>query len=328
MTTNDNRIPVTIITGFLGAGKTTLLNNIIRKHPERRFAIIENEMGEIGIDGGLIVGADNNIFELSNGCICCSLNGDFVETMATLLKQEHEFDHLLIETTGIADPNAVVQSFLAEEFMQKRFRIDCVLCLVDATHVGKLIDSEAEVRKQLSISELVFINKTEGFSADYLSALQDRIEEINPTAQIYRVSQADVSEVNVLDTYSFSGANIEKTTLSFRNIVPLKQGIRHDIQAIGISIPDSFSFNKFGYWIESFLFFNSKNVFRVKGIISLEDNPRKQILQAVSSIYTIEEGADWEDSPRFCKLVFIGRNLVREDLEWALYRLKSGMASL
>ena len=199
MTANDNRIPVTIITGFLGAGKTTLLNNIIRKHSDKRFAIIENEIGEIGIDGGLIVnGSENNIFELSNGCICCSLNGDFVETIETLLKQEHEFDHLLIETTGIADPNAVVQSFLSEEFMQMKFRIDSVLCLVDATHAKALIDSEAEVRKQLSISELIFINKTESSTVDYLSSLQNQLEEINPTAQIHWVSQADIDRKSVV----------------------------------------------------------------------------------------------------------------------------------
>ena len=319
--TTDPRIPVTIITGFLGSGKTTLLNNIIRKHPEKRFAIIENEIGEIGIDGGLIVGAKENIFELSNGCICCSLNGDFNEVIENLLEHSEPFDHLLIETTGIADPNAVVQSFLSSEFIQMEFCIDGVVCVADAVNMKNLINSEAEVRKQLALADTILINKSESVTVNHLQELQSMIETFNPSAQTHWVSQADISDIQLLNTNSFSGKSIEKSTLAFRNMALLKSNTAHDIKAIGISIPGSFDYDKFNYWIESYLFFNSKDVFRIKGILSFANKKEKQIFQAVSLSYTIEDGSEWQGEQRFCKLVFIGKNLVRNDLEWALHRL-------
>lgn len=314
------RIPVTIVTGFLGAGKTTLLNNIIRKHPEKRFAIIENELGEIGIDGGLIVGADENIFELSNGCICCSLNGDFNEVIAQLLDRPEPFDHLLVETTGIADPNAVVQSFLSSEFIQTQFRVDSVICLADAVTLEDRINSEAETRKQLALADMILLNKTESVRMEYLQELQQQIESVNPSAHTHWVSYADISEINVLDIHSFSGKSIEKSTLSFRNIALARN--THDIQSIGISIPGSFDLDKFHIWMENYLFFNGKDVFRIKGILSFEEMPEKQIFQAVASSYVVEEGKPWGGEQRFCKLVFIGRGMVREELDWALHRLK------
>lgn len=315
----DSRIPVTIVTGFLGAGKTTLLNNIIRKHADKRFAIIENEIGEIGIDGGLIVGADDNIFELSNGCICCSLNGDFNEVIEQLLEKSDPFDHLLVETTGIADPNAVIQSFLSSEFIQMEFRVDCVVCLADALHLGERIDSEPEARKQIALADIILVNKTENVDMQQLQRIQSKIDSINPSAQSHWVSYADISEINILNTYSYSGKGIEKATLSFRNLALASNS--HDIQTVGISIPGSFDVDKFHIWMEHYLFFNGKDVFRIKGILNFDQSDRKQVFQAVSSSYVIEEGSLWNDEPRFCKLVFIGRGLVREELEWALHRL-------
>ncbi len=332
----DSRIPVTIITGFLGAGKTTLLNNIIRKHPEKKFAIIENEFGEINIDGGLIVGANDNIFELSNGCICCSLNNDFIEVIDKLMNYPEPFTHLLIETTGIADPGTVVQSFINNATIQMQFRIDSVICLIDSVLVDNMLPSEPEIHKQLVLSDIILLNKTEQIPAEQLQMLQKKMEAINPSAIIHSTSHADISDINILDTWSYSGKGIEKSILSFRNIVytPLninnaKSSIvkkeetkqNHTIQSAGISIPGSFDPEKFNYWIDSFLFFNSKDIFRIKGILSFPGIPEKQIFQAVGSSYIVEKGSTWEDDFRFCKLVFIGRNFKKEDLEWALHRL-------
>lgn len=315
----DNRIPATIVTGFLGAGKTTLLNQIIRKHPDKRFAIIENEIGEIGIDGGLLVNAGENIFELSNGCICCSLNSDFNEVIGQLLERSESFDYLLVETTGIADPGAVVESFLSSEFIQSRFRVDAVVCLADAVNLEDCIRSEAEARKQLALADIVLLNKTESVRAEYLQELQQQVADVNASAQCHCVSYADISEINILNTFSYSGKGIEKTTLSFRNVAMARSV--HEIQSVGISIPGSFNPDKFYIWMENYLFFNGKDAFRIKGILSLEGMDRRLILQSVSSSYVVEEGEDWGDEQRFCKLVFIGRGLVREELEWALHRL-------
>jgi len=215
---DDNRIPVTIITGFLGAGKTTLLNNLIKKHKEKKFAIIENEFGEIGIDGGLIVGAGENIFELANGCICCSLNDDFYKTINQLMDGQYVFNHLLIETTGIADPDTIIKAFIAVEDIQMQFVLDSVICLADAINMEDLIDEQPELRKQLALSDIVLLNKTDGIQLDYAHELTRLISEINPTAQVFPVVHANISEIDILDTFSFSAKEIEKTTLSFRNL--------------------------------------------------------------------------------------------------------------
>ena len=148
---DQERIPVTIITGFLGVGKISLLNNLIRKHPEKKFAIIENEFGETGIDGGLIAAASEAIFELNNGCICCTLGDDFIFTLENLLGSSCDFNHLLVETTGIADPSAIVDAFISGSTIQQKFRIDSVVCVADAVNMEDLFDEQPEVRKQIAL---------------------------------------------------------------------------------------------------------------------------------------------------------------------------------
>lgn len=256
----DGRIPVTIITGFLGAGKTTLLNQLIKGHPEKKFAIIENEFGEIGIDGGLIVGTDENIFELSNGCICCSLNEGFYETVGKLLDSEFEFNHLLIETTGIADPDSIIKAFLLSESIQLHFRIDSVICLADCANMEDLIDEQPEIRKQLVLADVVLLNKAETIQPGYLKELEKLIAGINPMAMFYAVQFATVEGVNLLDLKAFSAKNIEKTTMSFQNLKfvnnpvisqdsllnkPGQQHHKHDIVSLGFIIPGSFDLDKF-----------------------------------------------------------------------------------
>ena len=332
----DSRIPVTIITGFLGAGKTTLLNQLIKDHPEKKFAIIENEFGEIGIDGGLIVGTDENIFELSNGCICCSLNDGFHETIRKLLDSPYPFNHLLVETTGIADPDSIIKAFLSSEDIQLNFRIDSVICLADCENMEDLMDEQPEVRKQLALADVVLLNKADTIRPEYLTELQKVIGSINPMATIYPVKFASVDAVNLLDLNAFSAKTIEKSTLSFQNLSvfgdsivnqasfltkPANHHHKHDIKSFGFIIPGSFDMHKFNLWMQNFLFFNQDTVFRVKGIISFIDKPEKHIFQAVRSNYMFEPGTEWGAETRFSKLVFIGKKLNHDQLEDNLYQL-------
>ncbi len=332
----DNRIPVTIITGFLGAGKTTLLNQLIKDHPDKKFAIIENEFGEIGIDGGLIVGADENIFELSNGCICCSLNEGFYETIAKLLDSQHPFNHLLVETTGIADPDSIIKAFFSSEDIQLNFRIDSVICLADSTNMEDLIDEQPEVRKQLALADVVLLNKADTIQPAYLENLKKIIADINPMAEIYPAKFAKVEGINLLDLKAFSAKTIEKSTMSFKNLSPFKGAVsnpnsivskpahhhhKHEISSHGFSIPGSFDAEKFSIWMQNFLFFNRDTVFRVKGIVSFDDMPEKHIFQAVRDSYMFEPGAVWGVETRFSKLVFIGKKLNHDKLEDNLYQL-------
>ena len=177
----EDKIPVGIITGFLGAGKTTLLNNLIREYPDKRFAIIENEFGEIGIDSELVLNLDNShIRELANGCICCSLNDDLAGLVLDLLRTGPPFDHLLIETTGIADPSSVVQPFFSDPDIRSSFTIDGVICLVDALHFNHFSDQQEEVFRQVAMADLILLNKAgevdEKCATAGLDAVRDDLE--------------------------------------------------------------------------------------------------------------------------------------------------------
>lgn len=323
------RIPVTIITGFLGAGKTTLLNNLIKKYSDKKFAVIENEFGEIGIDGGLIVGADDNIFELANGCICCSLNNDFQNVLFQLLSGDYEFNHLLIETTGIADPDTIIQPFISSPRIQQYFELDSVIALADAINLEDMLDEQPEVRKQLAVSDIVLLNKTDSVRNEYAQEVQTMIKTVAPSVQIYPVAFANISEIEILDTFLYSGKAVEKFTIDFQNVQVVNNynsthehhHHHHDIKTEGFAIPGGFDYEKFSFWIQNYVFYNQKNVFRIKGILSFEGMEKQYIFHSVRSDYLVEEGKTWDTDMRFSKLIFIGKNIDRDKLEDSLYEL-------
>jgi G3E family GTPase len=199
----DTRIPVTILTGFLGSGKTTLLNRLLREQHGKRIAVIENEFGEIGIDQELVVRSDEEIFEMNNGCICCTVRGDLIRILGNLMKRKDRFDYVLIETTGLADPGPVAQTFLMDDDMREYLRLDGIVTLVDAHHVlHHLADSE-EVQKQIAFADLILINKSDLEPASALDALEKRIRHMNIQARIERTIQASIPVERVLNTGAF-----------------------------------------------------------------------------------------------------------------------------
>lgn len=334
----QERIPVSIITGFLGAGKTNLLNHLIRKHPEKHFAIVENEFGETGIDGGLIASASDAIFELNNGCICCSLGDDFLQTLENLLGSSYEFDHLLVETTGIADPSAIVDAFVSGSSIQEKFKIDSVICVVDAENMEDLFDEQPEIRLQLALADLVLVNKTDCVHLEYLARLTELIKSVNPMARIERTMYCAVDQIEVLDTQSFSGEAIGKSTVSFcgidlsleenswkRSFIhnPVKKNVRHkhDFSSVGFTFKGNFDVNKFGLWMQNYLYFNRERVFRVKGIMSFDQTEDQFVFHAVRSSFMFEVGKPWGSEERYSKLVFIGKNLSEQELEANLLQL-------
>lgn len=205
----ENRIPVTILTGFLGAGKTTLLNHLISSNPNTKFAIIENEFGDIGIDNELVIGADDGIFEMSNGCICCSLNGELVSTLAKLVNGEHAFDHLIVETTGIAEPDGVAAAFVAEPGIQSYFRLDATVCLVDAHHAEDILEDREEAKRQLTFADYIVINKSSEVSADYLPKLEAILRKVNSFAALEHCDYGKVT-TNVLDLKAYEVGQVEE----------------------------------------------------------------------------------------------------------------------
>lgn len=332
---SSQRIPVTIITGFLGSGKTTLLNNIIRQHHGLRFAIIENEFGEMGIDGDLLDSVDGPMFELVNGCICCSLHNDFYKALQLIIENQSHIDHLLVEATGIADPLCVVDVFMANETISNHFVVDSVICVANANDIEEILDSESEARKQIAVADLVLLNKIDMVRRDHISTLRQLISGINPMTKILETTFAHTNGTPLLQTHAYSHRHVEATTLSFDNINLSLQDVasdvqgrlaraahRHDIHAEGFVFDGCFDLEMFNIWMASYLYFNQQSLYRVKGILNFKGKRKKFVFQAVKGSYIFEEGNEWKEGETpFSKIVFIGKFLNRKELENNLCKL-------
>ncbi len=206
---NDTPIPVTVLTGFLGAGKTTLLNRILSEQHGKKLAVIENEFGEVGVDNQLVIQSDEEIFEMNNGCICCSVRGDLIRILGRLMKRKDKLDGILIETTGLADPGPVAQTFFTDDEMRTRFRLDSIVTLVDAKHVVQHIDSSPEVKKQIGFADVIILNKTDLVTPAELSALEYRVHKMNGAAKLHRTQNAAIDLQHVLNV---GGFNLSRAT--------------------------------------------------------------------------------------------------------------------
>ena len=310
------KIPVTVITGFLGAGKTTLLNHLIVEHPDKKFAIIENEFGEISFDNELIINVDNsNIYELPNGCICCALNDDLSGILKDLLNSGKTFSHLLVETTGIADPSTVFEIFFSNREIEAGYTMDSVICLVDAIHFEASLQDREEVLKQVTISDILLLNKVDGADPESLERINNQLRKLNPHNRIIRTTHAQVNEPDILNARAYMSDRIEAFTL--------EKGVDvHSISSYTYVFEGDFDLERFSFWIEYFLFINQSSIFRVKGILSFCDNPRRMILQSIRSSYRLEEGAPWMPAEkRINRLVSMGKDLAGNEINEALESL-------
>lgn len=311
--------PVTILTGFLGAGKTTLLNHIIKENPDKKFAIIENEFGQINIDSSLVINTDENIFELSNGCICCSVNGELSELLNKLVTGPYEFDHLIIETTGIADPSAVAAVFMTDYNIQTVFKLDGVVCVVDCANVLDVLGVEQEASQQIAFADYIIYNKSTEVSLDLIDTIKQKTKALNPFADFEFADYGSVNTAPLLQLNAF-----DKNTVRFKLGVNSAKSIfeqenrHHDITALSFVFKESFDLLMLRHYSSVILMVQGAFFYRIKGILNIEGINRQLIMQSVKGMPVFTEGDAWDDQERESRIVFIGKNLKKEILEKGL----------
>lgn len=310
---NTDKIPVTIITGFLGAGKTTMLNHLVAAHPEKKFAIIENEFGDIPIDQELVVNPGEGIFEMSNGCVCCSLNAEFGELLQKLIASEYKFNHLIIETTGIAEPDGIAAAFIGGN-RSTRFVLDGTICMVDAHDALRNLQERGEALKQITFADAIVLNKIDLVSAGQLEKVEKTLRNYNSEAKIIHARYGEVKE-NILKLEAYDSNRLESKLL-----VPAHHHHTHDaIVAHSFEYSEPFIPEKFEHWISILLFLSGYQIYRIKGILNFAGENRKIIFQSVRSNSKVDVGNIWMDGEiRKTRIVFIGLNIKRQPLEKGL----------
>jgi G3E family GTPase len=302
-----NKIPVTVLTGYLGAGKTTLLNRILTEDHKLRIAVIVNEFGEIGIDNQLVVGADEQIFEMNNGCICCSVRGDLIRIVKDLIQRREEFDYLLIETTGLADPGPVIQSFFVDDVMARHTQLDAIVTVVDAKHIITHWDC-SEAIEQIAFADVVLLNKVDLVSEQQLDQLERRIRAINAFARVYRTHQCAIDLQAVMGVKAFDLKNALAIEPNFLE----EDAHEHDQTVSSVSLAETGTLNstRFNRWIYQVVQDQGANIFRVKGILDMDDEARRFVVQGVHMTLDGRPGKPWKPGEaRQNQLVFIGRDL-------------------
>jgi len=304
----SDKIPVTVLTGYLGAGKTTLLNRILSEPHGKKYAVIVNEFGEIGIDNDLIVGADEEVFEMNNGCVCCTVRGDLIRIIDGLLKRKGKFDGILVETTGLADPAPVAQTFFVDETVSGKTSLDAVVTVVDAKWLKDRLKDAPEAKNQIAFADVLVLNKSDLVTPDELKDVELRIRAINPFAKIHRTTRSDLPLEAVLSQGAFDLDRILAIEPHF-----LEGGHHHhdeDVQSFSFSSDQPLDPKIFFAWIDNVSQIQGPNILRAKGIMSFKDDPQRYVMQGVHMMFEGDHQRDWRaDEKRESRMVFIGRDL-------------------
>jgi G3E family GTPase len=310
----SDKIPVTVLTGYLGAGKTTLLNRILSEPHGKKYAVIVNEFGEIGIDNDLIVGADEEVFEMNNGCVCCTVRGDLIRIIDGLLKRKGKFDGILVETTGLADPAPVAQTFFVDETVSGKTSLDAVVTVVDAKWLKDRLKDAPEAKNQIAFADVLVLNKTDLVTPDELKDVELRIRAINPFAKIHKTSRSAVALDDVLSQGAFDLDRILAIEPHF-----LDGGHHHhdeDVQSFSFATDKPLEAKTFFAWIDNVSQIQGPNILRAKGILSFKDDPERYVMQGVHMMFEGDHQREWRaDEKRESRMVFIGRDLNQKALQ-------------
>jgi len=330
----SDKIPVTVLTGYLGAGKTTLLNRILSEPHGKKYAVIVNEFGEIGIDNDLVVGADEEVFEMNNGCICCTVRGDLIRIIDGLMRRKGKFDAIIVETTGLADPAPVAQTFFVDDAVGRKTKLDAVVTVADAKWLNDRLKDAPEAKNQIAFADVILVNKTDLVSDDDLREVESRIRAINPYAKVHKTERCQIALPEVLGRNAFDLERILEIEPEFLegnghdhhhghdhdhhhghdHDHHHHHGLKHyhdeDMQSLSLRTETPLDPDKFFPWIQDLVAKDGPSILRTKGILSFKGDPDRFVFQGVHMILDGDHQRPWgETEARQSRIVFIGRNL-------------------
>ncbi len=333
----SDKVPVTVLTGYLGAGKTTLLNRILSEPHGKKYAVIVNEFGEIGIDNDLIVGADEEVFEMNNGCVCCTVRGDLVRIIDGLMRRKGKFDAIIVETTGLADPAPVAQTFFMDDNVGRKAKLDAVVTVADAKWLKDRLKDAPEAKNQIAFADVILLNKTDLVAPDELGEVEARIRGINPYAKLHKTERCKIALPEVLGRNAFDLDRILEIEPEFLGSQHDHDhdhdhdhahhhhdgGLKHyhdeEMQSVSLKFDKPLDPDKFFPWIQDLVQTEGPNILRCKGILSFKDDDERFVFQGVHMILDGDHQRPWQQGEkRESRIIFIGRKLPEDKIREGL----------